>query len=52
MKVLLIATVVKNHIMEYKVIIDEVGLKAADTNEDGKITSLDYVAVKKYIMEN
>lgn len=41
---------IKNHIMETKVIDDDVMLYSADANNDGKISALDYVAIKNYIM--
>jgi hypothetical protein len=36
--------------MEKNIISKEVFLKASDVNEDEKITALDYVRIKNYIM--
>ena len=41
---------VKNHIMGTKLITGEVLQTAADANQDGKISSLDYVRIKNIIM--
>ena len=44
--------VIRNHIMQNRVISDSVLIAAADANNDGKINSLDYITLKNMIMAN
>lgn len=41
---------IKNHIMQTKLITNDANKNAADINKDGKISAGDYVLVKNYIM--
>ena len=41
---------IKNHIMQIKLLQTDTEMKAADVNKDGKISPIDYVLVKNHIM--
>ena len=41
---------IKNHIMNIKVLQSDIEKKAADVNKDGKISPTDYVLIKNHIM--
>ena len=41
---------IKNHIMQIKVLLTDSEKKAADVNKDGKISATDYVLIKNHIM--
>lgn len=41
---------VKNHILKYKLLTDELFADVADVSDDGKISVMDYVKIKNDIL--
>ena len=41
---------IKNHILKYKVLTDEISCDVADVRDDGKISVIDYVKIKNDIL--
>lgn len=44
-------TLIKNHIMEVKMITDENVILATDVSGDGKVSTMDYTLIKNHIMD-